>query len=115
MLAGPEVLGTLSSPGIGGTEVILTFAEITLALLLFSDAARLGIGAAIRDSKPALRVLAIGFPLTSTIRSRRHSRAACASEMNTPSTSSAGEVSSAANSVRTASGRRAAAGNPDPL
>lgn len=64
VLAGPEVLGLLSSPGIGGTEAILVLAEITLALLLFSDAARLGIGAAIRDSKPALRVLAIGLPLT---------------------------------------------------
>ncbi|MGI9539844.1 MAG: cation:proton antiporter [Miltoncostaeaceae bacterium] len=64
LLAGPEVLGLLTSPGEEGTEVILTFAEITLALLLFSDAARLGLGAAIRDSKPALRLLALGLPLT---------------------------------------------------
>jgi len=64
LLAGPELLGLLSSPGEEGNEVILTFAEITLALLLFSDAARLGIRAAIRDSKPALRLLAFGLPLT---------------------------------------------------
>lgn len=45
------------------SEAVLVVAEVTLAILLFSDAARLGVRAASRDSRPALRVLAIGFPL----------------------------------------------------
>jgi len=61
LLAGPKLLDVASAPA--QSEVVLLFAEITLALLLFSDAARLGARAAIRSSGAALPVLAIGLPL----------------------------------------------------
>lgn len=62
LLAGGEVFDIASVAA--NNEALLIVAEVTLALLLFSDAARLGLRSAQRDSKPALRVLAIGFPLT---------------------------------------------------
>ena len=61
LVFGADALDLASTPR--ESEAVLLVAEITLALLLFSDAARLGARAALRDSKPALRMLLIGLPL----------------------------------------------------
>jgi NhaP-type Na+/H+ or K+/H+ antiporter len=45
------------------SEALLIIAEVTLAMVLFSDAARLGLGAARRSSPTAGRLLIIGLPL----------------------------------------------------
>jgi NhaP-type Na+/H+ or K+/H+ antiporter len=61
LMIGPEALGVADIPP--ASETALIVAELTLALLLFSDAARLGGRAMIHGSTSALRVLAIGLPL----------------------------------------------------
>jgi sodium/hydrogen antiporter len=62
VLIGPRVLGAVdASPG-GAT--VRTLAEATLAIVLFSDAARIKLPALRREYAFPLRLLAIGLPLT---------------------------------------------------
>jgi NhaP-type Na+/H+ or K+/H+ antiporter len=62
LLVGPKVLDgiDLSSSG----EVVRGLAETTLALVLFSDASRIDLGALRRTVDVPVRLLAIGLPLT---------------------------------------------------
>ncbi len=62
ILVGPDLLGIVSVDLSGGTPLL--FAELTLAFVLFGDAARIGVsGLRLRRSLPA-RLLGIGMPLT---------------------------------------------------
>ncbi len=64
MLLAPEALGVgLFEEGLG-EETIALVAELTLALLLFSDAARIDTSAACRSFALPTRLLAIGLPLS---------------------------------------------------
>jgi NhaP-type Na+/H+ or K+/H+ antiporter len=63
VVLGPSVLGVLDS-GDGRGEVIKLLAEATLAVVLFSDAAKLDTGALRRDYALPARLLGIGLPLT---------------------------------------------------
>ena len=56
--------GPLALPGITpSTEVVKVLAEATLALVLFSDSARVGLHQMRADLGPCLRLLGIGLPL----------------------------------------------------
>ncbi len=62
MLAGPLVLDDLT---LGPTSsTVRTLAEATLAVVLFSDASRIDLGALRREASLPLRLLGIGLPLT---------------------------------------------------
>ena len=45
-------------------EVVRVLAEVTLALVLFTDASRVGLGQLRADAGPCLRLLSVGLPLT---------------------------------------------------
>ena len=62
LLVGPSVLGWLNVPLEGGTAELL--AELALALLLFSDAARIDLASLRRQLAWPGRLLLIGLPLT---------------------------------------------------
>ena len=56
--------GPLASLGVApSTEVVKVLAEATLALVLFSDASRVGLGQLRADLGLCLRLLGIGLPL----------------------------------------------------
>jgi NhaP-type Na+/H+ or K+/H+ antiporter len=62
VLAGPLVLNDIA---VGPTsETVRTLAEATLAVVLFSDAARIDLAALRRDKGLPMRLLGIGLPLT---------------------------------------------------
>ena len=46
------------------SEVVKVLAEATLALVLFSDASRVGLRSAAGGPGPCLRLLGVGLPLT---------------------------------------------------
>ncbi|HEY2688358.1 MAG TPA: cation:proton antiporter, partial [Streptosporangiaceae bacterium] len=57
--------GPLAVLGVApGSEVVKVLAETTLALVLFTDASRVGLHELKADVGPCLRLLAIGLPLT---------------------------------------------------
>jgi sodium/hydrogen antiporter len=62
LLAGPEVLDGIDLSSSGATVRLL--AETTLALVLFSDASRIDLGALRRTVGIPVRLLGIGLPLT---------------------------------------------------
>src|SRR4051812_10022887 len=62
LLVGPEALDAVDPSSSGGT--VRTLAEATLALVLFSDASRIHLGALRRSAGLPLRLLGIGLPLT---------------------------------------------------
>ncbi len=62
LLVGPEVLDGLDPSSSGGA--VRTLAEATLALVLFSDASRIDLGALRRTVVVPVRLLGIGLPLT---------------------------------------------------
>jgi NhaP-type Na+/H+ or K+/H+ antiporter len=62
VVASPDVLGWLD-PTIG-SESVRWIAEATLAIVLFSDASRVDLGALRREYVVPLRLLAVGLPLT---------------------------------------------------
>ena len=62
LLAGPEVIDGIDLSSTGATVRLL--AEITLALVLFSDASRIDLGALRRTVDLPVRLLGIGLPLT---------------------------------------------------
>jgi NhaP-type Na+/H+ or K+/H+ antiporter len=62
LLVGPEVLDGVDVSSSSGT--VRTLAEATLALVLFSDASRIDLGALRRTVGVPVRLLAIGLPLT---------------------------------------------------
>lgn len=62
VLAGPLVLDDITTPAQGHT--VRTLAEATLAVVLFSDAARINLRALRHQASVPLRLLGIGLPLT---------------------------------------------------
>ncbi len=62
VILGPEFVGEVDLSPTGST--VRTLAEATLALVLFSDAARIKLGALRREYVAPLRLLGIGLPLT---------------------------------------------------
>src|SRR3954453_21180740 len=62
LLVGPEVLDGIDLSSSGAT--VRGLAEVTLALVLFSDASRIDLGALRRTVGVPVRLLAIGLPLT---------------------------------------------------
>ena len=62
ILVGPEVLDAVELSSTSST--VRALAEATLALVLFSDAARIDFGALRREISVPLRLLGIGLPLT---------------------------------------------------
>jgi len=62
LLIGPLGLGVLS--GESDPELLKTLAELTLALVLFTDAAGTDLGVLRRTERVPIRLLAIGLPLT---------------------------------------------------
>ncbi len=62
VLAGPLVLDDINTPAQGHT--VRTLAEATLAVVLFSDAARINLRALRHQASVPLRLLGIGLPLT---------------------------------------------------
>jgi NhaP-type Na+/H+ or K+/H+ antiporter len=62
LLVGPQVLDGVDLSSSGAT--VRTLAEITLALVLFSDASRIDLGALRRTVGLPVRLLGIGLPLT---------------------------------------------------
>jgi NhaP-type Na+/H+ or K+/H+ antiporter len=62
MLVGPEGVDGVSVSPTSGT--VRTLAEATLAIVLFSDASRIKLGALRREFAVPLRLLGIGLPLT---------------------------------------------------
>ena len=62
LLVGPEILDGIDVSSRSGTVRVL--AEATLALVLFSDASRIDLGALRRTVDVPVRLLAIGLPLT---------------------------------------------------
>ena len=62
LLAGPKVLDGIDLSSSGATVRVL--AETTLALVLFSDASRIDLGALRRTFGVPVRLLGIGLPLT---------------------------------------------------
>ena len=62
LLVGPKVLDEVSLSSTSSTERAL--AEATLALVLFSDASRIDLGALRREASVPIRLLGIGLPLT---------------------------------------------------
>ena len=62
LLVGPEVVGQIDLESSSGT--VRTLAEATLALVLFSDAARVDLRELRREAAVPLRLLGIGLPLT---------------------------------------------------
>ncbi len=62
VLVGPEVAGEVDPSPSG--DVVRTLAEATLALVLFTDASRIRLGALRREYVVPLRLLGIGLPLT---------------------------------------------------
>jgi NhaP-type Na+/H+ or K+/H+ antiporter len=62
VLIGPEVLDGVDPSPEG--ETVRTLAEATLAIVLFSDAARIKLSALRREYAVPLRLLAVGLPLT---------------------------------------------------
>ena len=62
LLVGPKVLDGIDLSSTGSTVRVL--AEATLALVLFSDASRIDLGALRRTADVPVRLLGIGLPLT---------------------------------------------------
>src|SRR3954447_24879615 len=62
LVVGPQVLGRIDLAASGSTVRVL--AEATLALVLFSDASRIDLGALRRTVDVPARLLGIGLPLT---------------------------------------------------
>src|SRR5882724_5734418 len=62
VLAGPEVADGITASPTQGT--VRTLAEATLTVVLFSDAARVKLGALRREYAVPVRLLGIGLPLT---------------------------------------------------
>src|SRR5512144_1016006 len=62
LLVGPKVLDGIDLSSSGATVRVL--AEATLALVLFSDASRIDLGALRRTVDVPVRLLGIGLPLT---------------------------------------------------
>jgi NhaP-type Na+/H+ or K+/H+ antiporter len=62
LLVGPKVLGGVEVSSTG--SAVRTLAEATLALVLFSDASRIDLGALRRTVGVPVRLLGIGLPLT---------------------------------------------------
>ena len=62
LLVGPELLGGIDVSSSGAT--VRALAETTLALVLFSDASRINLGALRRTVGVPVRLLGIGLPLT---------------------------------------------------
>ncbi len=62
LLVGPVGLGLLSFDT--GRETLRTLAELTLALVLFTDAASANLGVLRRVQRLPLRLLLVGLPLT---------------------------------------------------
>jgi NhaP-type Na+/H+ or K+/H+ antiporter len=62
LLVGPEVLDGIDVPSSSAT--VRASAEVTLALVLFSDASRIDLGALRRTVGVPVRLLGIGLPLT---------------------------------------------------
>src|SRR4051794_12820922 len=62
LLVGPEVLAGLDAPPTG--ERVRTLAEATLAIVLFSDAARIKLSTLRREYAVPVRLLGVGLPLT---------------------------------------------------
>src|SRR5215211_7174089 len=62
LVVGPQVLGGIDLASSGSTVRVL--AEATLALVLFTDASRIDLGALRRTFDVPVRLLAIGLPLT---------------------------------------------------
>jgi NhaP-type Na+/H+ or K+/H+ antiporter len=65
VVAGPLVLDDLAVPPDGQT--VRTLAEATLAVVLFSDAARIDLRALRRQAAVPVRLLGVGLPLTITL------------------------------------------------
>jgi NhaP-type Na+/H+ or K+/H+ antiporter len=61
LLVGPEVLDGIDVPSSSAT--VRASAEVTLALVLFSDASRIDLGALRRTVGVPVRLLGIGLPL----------------------------------------------------
>ncbi len=64
LLAGPDVLGLVGSGDVRVTTVIDLVFQVTLVLVLFTDAAALHVSSWRRDAKLPGRMLGIGLPLT---------------------------------------------------
>lgn len=62
LLVGSGMLGPLEVPA--DSEPVLTLAELTLVLVLFTDAARIDLSLLTREYGLALRLLIVGLPLT---------------------------------------------------
>ncbi len=62
VLVGPLVLGDLTLSSTSST--VRTLAEVTLAVVLFSDASRIDIRTLRREASAPLRLLGVGLPLT---------------------------------------------------
>src|SRR3954470_5255135 len=62
LLVGPQVLGGIDLASSGSTVRVL--AEATLALVLFTDASRIDIGALRRTLDVPVRLLGVALPLT---------------------------------------------------
>ena len=62
VIVGPRVLGDVDLSSTGST--VRALAEATLALVLFSDASRINLGALRRGANVPTRLLGIGLPLT---------------------------------------------------
>jgi NhaP-type Na+/H+ or K+/H+ antiporter len=62
LLVGPKALDGIDVAGT--SSVVRALAEATLALVLFSDAARIDLGALRRAADVPVRLLGIGLPLT---------------------------------------------------
>ena len=62
LLVSPAVLGLVDLDT--GNELVRALAELTLILVLFTDAARINLNALRRDYHLPLRLLGIGLPLT---------------------------------------------------
>ncbi len=62
LLVGPEVLDAVEVSSTSGT--VRTLAEVTLALVLFSDSSRIDLGNLRREISLPVRLLGVGLPLT---------------------------------------------------
>ncbi len=61
LLLGPAVLGVLDVRA--DDEVVSLLAEVTLAVVLFTDASRMDLRTVLREHDLALRLLGLGLPL----------------------------------------------------
>ena len=59
-----SLLAPVASEGLVEDESVLLLAEITLAILLFTDSTRINVGQFIREASLPARLLGIGMPLT---------------------------------------------------